>query len=84
MTMEVNSSFTSKPYVTHMALSVSRPVSETLGEEEQQQQHPFSVVDSLIGYWSVHPTPSYTTTPMILSGIGWPTPILVNILFLLG
>ena len=28
MTTEVNSNFTSKPYVTHMALSVSRPVSK--------------------------------------------------------
>ena len=28
MTMEANSNFTSKPYVTHMALSASQPVSK--------------------------------------------------------
>ena len=30
MIMEANSNFTSKPYVTHMASSISRPVSKTL------------------------------------------------------
>ena len=35
MTTEVNSNFTSKPYVTHMALSISRPVNAILKQVHQ-------------------------------------------------